>query len=150
MKKTLFFVAILCSMAIASQATEDTTSASGSVTSGDTATMDSAICVAADTLQSTTRSESSEQEPSYAQTKVKGKAAGKAIVGAVHATKRKIVNGEENTGAGDATVEALKATGETIVEATVTTGSYIKKEAPVVADSIKSKGKRVIQKIQEW
>ena len=148
MKKTLFFVAILCSMAIASRATEESYSETGAAMSKNATAMDTTSCVSTTgTIQSTS---SSNQDPSYDKTKEKGKVAGKAIVNAVHATKRKIVNGEENTGAGDATMDALKATGETIVEATVTTGSYIKKEAPVVADSIKSKGKRVIQKIQEW
>lgn len=134
MKKIIIGVAlVLCSMTSYAQ------------------TEDKKVTVTVDTIQAKADLEKYyEKEPSYDKTKESGKKTGKAFKDAAKATKRKFVNGEENTGAGEATKDAFKATGETVVEATKTTGRYIKKQTPVVMDSIKSKGKRVKEKVKNW
>lgn len=144
MKKSLIMAAILCSLSIAAKAQSQAESEAID-------SLEQKVTISVDTLKANADLEKYyEKNPSYDKTKDKGKAAGKAIKEAAHATKRKVVNGDENTGAGEAVKEAAKATGQTVVEATKTTGRYIKKEAPIVADSIKSKGKRLKEKVMNW
>jgi len=142
--------ALFCSMMIGASASTEV-DATTSATTLENDTVQQKVTVVVDTLKANKDLEEYYKEnPSYDRTKEDGKKAGKAIKEAVHATKRKVVNGEDNTGAGDAAKAAVKATGETVVEATKTTGRYIKKQTPVVVDSIKSKSKRTKEKIMNW
>lgn len=142
MKRIFISTVAICSMAISAKAqVVDTLKAQE---------LKPEVTIQVDTVQAQKDLEVYYQNnPSYDKTKDNGKAAGKAIKEAVHATKRKVVNGEDS-GAGEAAKEAAKATGQTVVEATKATGRYIKKEAPVVKDSIKSKSKRIKEKVKNW
>jgi len=152
MKKMIVSAALLCSMVIGSQAANEVDAVTSATEQTEqTEQKKQEVAVAVDTVQAKADLEKYyEKEPSYDKTKENGKKTGKAFKKAAKATKRKIVNGEENTGAGEATKEAFKATGQTVVEATKTTGRYIKKQTPVVCDSIKTKGNRVKEKIKNW